>query len=151
MSVLSNIIKREEEFCAAAAGSREEVAIYIRRVGHDPGAAGGDPHPQQFQQWEHTLSNKYFNNLFKVRQKVLYSICLITVIILWSRIVCICSLQVECPAVCQPSAPSLKHPVLEVDRVPPHLGGTAPGFWAVDPGNNSTPYFNNTNIPPTQS
>ncbi len=45
---LSHVIEKEKELCvtAAVAGSREEVAVYIRRADQDPGAAGGDPHPQ---------------------------------------------------------------------------------------------------------
>lgn len=52
MPVISYIIEGEEVLCAAAAvaGGREEVAVYIRRAGQDPGAAGGDTHPQQLQQ-----------------------------------------------------------------------------------------------------
>lgn len=47
MPVLSHIIEGEEELCATAtaAGSREKVAVYVRRANQDPGAAGGDPYP----------------------------------------------------------------------------------------------------------
>lgn len=49
MPVLSHISEGEEELraaaTAAAVGSREEVAVYIRRADQDPGAAGGDAHP----------------------------------------------------------------------------------------------------------
>lgn len=66
-----------------------------------------------------------------------------------------CSLQAECLAACQLLAPSLRRPVLGVDRVPPQLGETATGFRAVDPGNNTAllqPHKRTqTNIPPTQS
>lgn len=43
-----HIIEREEELCATAAvaGSREEVAVHIRRADQAPGASGGDTHPQ---------------------------------------------------------------------------------------------------------
>lgn len=48
--VLSHVVEGEEELCAAAAaavaGSGEEVAVYVRRAGQDPGAAGGDTHPK---------------------------------------------------------------------------------------------------------
>lgn len=60
-----------------------------------------------------------------------------------------------CPAGCRAAAPSLKRPAPAVDRVPRHLGETAAGFRAVDPGNNPVPlsptYSRQTNIPPTQS
>lgn len=51
MPILSHITEGEEELCATAAAaavtsSREEVAVYIRRADQDPGAAGGDTHPQ---------------------------------------------------------------------------------------------------------
>ncbi|XP_040018348.1 centrosomal protein of 41 kDa isoform X1 [Gasterosteus aculeatus] len=48
--VLLPLAEGEEELRAATGGGRGEVAVHVGRAQQDPGAAGGDTHPQQLQQ-----------------------------------------------------------------------------------------------------